>query len=55
MQSKACGTTRHIDLQGHSAKARKWRKASWARVLREGITGCLMMLVPALLFGFLLS
>ena len=55
MPWKPCGTTRHIELQGHSAKALKWRKASWVRVLREGITGGLMMLIPTLLLGFFLS
>lgn len=55
MPWKPCGTTRHIGLESYSEKALKWRRASWGRVLREGITGGLMMLVPALLLGFFLS
>ncbi|MFF8569096.1 hypothetical protein ACF06N_29575 [Streptomyces albidoflavus] len=50
-----CGTTQHIPLEGHSGNARKWHKASWSRVLREGITGMAVMLIPVVLLGFFIS
>ncbi|MER7516482.1 hypothetical protein [Streptomyces sp. NPDC126499] len=55
MDTEACGTTSHITLHGHSGKARNWHKAGWSRVLREGVVGSLIMLIPALLLGFFLS
>ncbi|MFE5483129.1 hypothetical protein [Streptomyces sp. NPDC056527] len=55
MNTEACGTTGHVRLQGYSGKARRWRRASWNRVLREGSIGILIMLIPAALLGFFIS
>ena len=55
MANDACGSTRHIPLQGYSGRARSWRKASWSRVLREVSAGSLIMLIPTLLLGFFMS
>ncbi|MGW7428147.1 hypothetical protein ACWGIN_01200 [Streptomyces sp. NPDC054861] len=55
MAYDACGSTRHIPLQGYSGRARSWRKASWSRVFREVSAGILIMLIPTLLLGFFMS
>ncbi|MFF8375817.1 hypothetical protein ACF07V_06800 [Streptomyces sp. NPDC015661] len=55
MNTEACGSTRHVRLQGYSGRARAWQRASWNRVLREALIGCLIMLIPALLLGFFIS
>ncbi|MEU9859491.1 hypothetical protein AB0D99_01360 [Streptomyces sp. NPDC047971] len=55
MSTEACGTTRHVPLEGYSRRARTWQKASWSRVLREATVGSLIMLIPALLLGFFIS
>ncbi|MEU9702640.1 hypothetical protein [Streptomyces sp. NPDC047981] len=55
MSTEACGTTRHVPLEGYSRRARTWHRASWKRVLREAAVGSLIMLVPALLLGFFIS